>query len=440
MDRRQERDRIARGETILPGSWFTKNKDSLIKDSKTKENNSDSNSDKKNSAENKPNKTGDGSSENKALSAVKTNKVISDTKNKVMSAEEFLKSLRDSEAKQQVAPAVANAPARANTPARADVNNYALNLREFAEERPPIDIARPMTQAERMAEERKQQRIFRLAGAMKTELDEAAKSSDVTSTPSFDVINQSSGPGVVSKAKAVAAEAMAKKEADSGEIIKAGSIFFGVTLNMVSSEQPGTPVVANVVTGPYRGAKLLGSFDTANKKLIIRFNTMVMENRKNSFPIGDAYAIDTKDGQTAVQTGVNNHYLLRYGSLLAASFLQGLGEAVTPSQLSYINLGNDPVTGLPIYAGNNQNNLINKLSPGQVIALRGLGQMGTTVSGNLKQIYNTPPTVVVDKGTLIGVLFMQDVTIPVKEGSIADDPDYLDNNNQGQLGFLRYNA
>ena len=97
---------------------------------------------------------------------------------------------------------------------------------------------------------------------------------------------------------------------------------------MVSSDQANTPVLAKMVTGPFRGANLIGGFNKEGDRLVMRFNTMVTKDRNKSFDIGTVYAIDTKNGQTAVQTGVDHHYLLRYGSLLAGDFLKGMGDAV----------------------------------------------------------------------------------------------------------------
>jgi intracellular multiplication protein IcmE len=43
---------------------------------------------------------------------------------------------------------------------------------------------------------------------------------------------------------------------------------------------------------------------------------------------------------------------------------------------------------------------------------QGFGQVGTNLGQVAAQQFNTPPTVILDQGTGIGVLFMNDVRIP----------------------------
>ena len=189
--------------------------------------------------------------------------------------------------------------------------------------------------------------------------------------------------------------------------------------------------MAQLITGPYKGSKLLGGFYTEKDKLLIRFNTMVMKSRANSFSLGKAYAIDTKDGQTAVETDVNHHYLLRYGSLFAAAFLEGIGNAYTPTP-------NYCVPDPTVPGGWNCNgggNVVNPNSVNTKVALmRGAGQIGQTLGQHIGKYFDTPPTVTVSQGTLVGILFMNDVTIPqIKTAQL--DPDYTPSSG-ADLSFL----
>ena len=186
-------------------------------------------------------------------------------------------------------------------------------------------------------------------------------------------------------------------------VVKAGTIYFGVMDTALNSDQPGTPVLATVVSGPYNGAKLMGTFQREKDRLVIRFNTMSMPQWANTLAIS-AYAVDANTANNAVATSVNHHYLLRYGMLFASAFLEGFGNAyqsftyACPPGTASCNIVNS--NGLQ----NNQVTFTNA-------AYQGLGQIGTNLGQAAQQVYNTPPTVKVAQGTGIGVLFMSDITI-----------------------------
>jgi intracellular multiplication protein IcmE len=182
--------------------------------------------------------------------------------------------------------------------------------------------------------------------------------------------------------------------------IKAGTILFAVLEVTLNSDQMGTPVMATIVSGKLKGAKLLGSFSRQNDKLVVQFNTMTMDSRPSSIGI-NAYAIDAETAQNALASNVDNHYLLRYGSLLGAAFLEGFGNAWSSVQTST----------------NDSNGLINVYTapPPEATAetaiYQGLGQIGTNMGQQMSQVFQTPPTVTLDAGTGLGILFMSDLSL-----------------------------
>lgn len=191
--------------------------------------------------------------------------------------------------------------------------------------------------------------------------------------------------------------------------IKAGSILFAVIDTSLNSDQPGTPVLATIVTGPYKGAKLLGGFTLAGKALVVQFNTMSLRSLGSSIGI-NAYAIDEKTADNSLATSVNNHYLLRYGMLFASAFLQGFGNAYQnytyncppgTQNCSVVNTNSSGVT--------TQNNEVTTSEA----FYQGLGQVGTNLGQAAASEFNTPPTVRVAQGTGVGILFMSDVSLPL---------------------------
>lgn len=422
LDRQASAAKKASGNSIMPGDWFKSHKDSIVKKGQHK---SDDAKNKENTAEaakiNQP-KVPIAASKTKVVSS-NTNKIISDINHKVMSPSAFVKAMKLTEKA-----SVNNNHIRQG----GDLNSY-NNPRYNTKASPTAmlrNMQRPMTQKERMAADHKSQHLHQLASAMKSELDASMQGDNITRYPSFNTLNQKEDTPVLSKAQAAQNKA-AQDLANPKEIIKAGTIYFAVTTNMVSSDQATTPSLATIETGPYRGAKLIGGFNKEGDKLVMRFSTMVTKDRKKSFGIGTAYAIDTRDGQLAVQTGVNHHYLMRFGSLLAGSFLKGVGDAVTPPKNTIcISSGQGGCIN-----SDSSDSILNKMSPGQVIGLRGVGEVGSKLGDHMRDIYNTPTTVTVNKGTMIGILFMHDVTLP-KRNDIAVDADYV-GGNSSQLDFLK---
>ncbi len=180
-------------------------------------------------------------------------------------------------------------------------------------------------------------------------------------------------------------------------IIKAGSVLYAVLDTAVDSDYPDTPVMATIVSGEYKGAKLLGSIKTVKdgQRVMLAFNLMTMD----AWPTGtsvNAFAIDPDSARSAVATSVDNHYMLRYGTLFASSFLQGLGQAV---QTSGTTVSSDSGVVTESTADLNTQETI----------LVALGQVGQNASTEIGKLQNTPPTVKVKAGIGIGILFMADV-------------------------------
>ena len=433
LDDQNYRKKVTGGETILHDGWFKRHSNSIVR------HHGKNNSEAENIKVNKTkvdSKVSVDSSKSKAQVVSNKNPASS-----IMSPSEFIKQKKKSSA--------SNSNSTSSISAHKTQNQTSFERnRSYNQSRSSqvlSNMQRPLTQQERHDQMIKEQKISNLASSMQSELDSTLDNNSSTPTvPSFDNIDQKEDEPIVNKQE-IAQKKAAELIANPGQIIKAGTIFYGVTTNKVDSDQASTPVLANIETGPFRGAKLIGRFSREGEKLVIRFNTMVTKDRAKSFSIGEVYAIDTRDGQMAVQTGIDHHYLLRYGSLLAGSFLSGIGQAVTPPQnhiclspqlIPGTSSGSESFRCLDGSTISGSESVSRRLRPGQVILLRGLGEIGTTIGDNVKQSFNTPPTVTVDKGTMIGLLFMKDVTLP-KKPSVALDSDYQ--TEPSQLDFLDNN-
>lgn len=184
-------------------------------------------------------------------------------------------------------------------------------------------------------------------------------------------------------------------------LLKSGDVLFAVLDTSVNSDEPG-PILATIVSGKLNGSKLIGSFTlpTNSDKIVINFNTMSVPGAPKTTSI-NAYAIDPNTARTALATKANHHYLLRYGSLFASTFVEGFGNAVQSANTTITIGGVGGVANTSIQNGVGRTTLQN--------AVIGLATLGKAWGQIAQQQFNTPTTVQLCSGTGIGVLFTQDL-------------------------------
>jgi intracellular multiplication protein IcmE len=192
----------------------------------------------------------------------------------------------------------------------------------------------------------------------------------------------------------VSAQGGFQQEGQSTEkFVRAGTIVPAVLLGAVNSDNPG-PVLAQIVGGPLKGARVLGKFQLHRKHVVLEFNTLSWPEAERSARIS-AYGVND-DVSIGMATSVNNHYFLRYGLSLAAAFVEGYGDAIGRSNTTIVISPDGGVT-------ESRGELTN-----QQIARTALGRVGQQFGSQLSKDANIPPTIKVDAQTPIGLLFMSD--------------------------------
>ncbi|MBA2648251.1 MAG: type IVB secretion system protein DotG/IcmE [Legionella sp.] len=186
-------------------------------------------------------------------------------------------------------------------------------------------------------------------------------------------------------------------------IIKTGDILFAVLDTAVNSDEPG-PILATIVSGKLKGSKLIGSFNlpSNSNRMVISFNLISMPGAIKTNSVS-AVAIDPNTGRTALASRTNHHYLMRYGSLFASSFLEGFGNAFQSANTAITIGGTGGGNNITIQSGIGQSTLEN--------AVIGLATVGKSWGQQAQLLMNRPTTVLVCAGTGIGVLFTQDVSL-----------------------------
>ncbi len=206
--------------------------------------------------------------------------------------------------------------------------------------------------------------------------------------------------GLATMPKKVVKESDIKQQTDI-PVIKMGDIMFAVIDTAVNTDEPG-PILATIVTGSFKGGKLIGSFNLPSNadKMVISFNTLTMPGVPKSLSIS-AFAIDPNTGRTALASEADHHYLERYGALFASTFLQGFGNAFQSADTTIQVGGTGGVTNTTVQNGIGRSALEN--------AVIGLATVGKAWSQVAQQNMSRPTTVQLYSGTAIGVLFTQDL-------------------------------
>jgi intracellular multiplication protein IcmE len=245
--------------------------------------------------------------------------------------------------------------------------------------------------------ETQQQQIYSLLDSEAQKLLSGwANASNQSYVAAPQTIDQSASSSVSGAAESGSGSQAQAGVGSTNEVLKAGTIMFGVLTIGINTDE-NSPILAKVISGPLKGSTLMGSFTRENTKVMLKFTRLNMPGQKNTIAI-DSVAVDPNTARTVVSGHVNNHYLLRYGSLMASGFLGSLGQALT-NQNSFCF---GPSFCVKQTSG---------FSPTEQVLI-GLGGVGTQIGNEVATKENTSPTVTVPAGTSIGLLLMSDFTMP----------------------------
>ena len=182
------------------------------------------------------------------------------------------------------------------------------------------------------------------------------------------------------------------------ELPSIGTVYYGQLITRVNSDAPG-PVLAQILQGPYRGAKLLGNFEINRDSATLRFNNMTIPqdqhgNRIEQIIQVNAVAVDTKHIGISLVSKVDRYIAEKIGFGFIAGFAQGLGNI-----LPRLNR-----TTTETIDGNEKRITESVSVPDVFYSATGQAIANT---GNLlfEEFGNRPRTIIVESGTEIGVLF-----------------------------------
>ena len=181
-------------------------------------------------------------------------------------------------------------------------------------------------------------------------------------------------------------------------LVRAGTIMHAVLKTGVNSDEPG-PVLAEIISGPYRGASVIGMVTGSNQNaenVVLQFNSLSPTNSETSLQM-QGYAVNPDSSNLGLATDVDHHYLERFGLVFAAAFLQGYGQAVQQSGATAVV---NPLGGTTV---------VNPTTTATQQSKIALGTLGQSMAQAFSKNTQRPTTIRVAAGTPIGILVMQDV-------------------------------
>jgi type IV secretory pathway VirB10-like protein len=180
-------------------------------------------------------------------------------------------------------------------------------------------------------------------------------------------------------------------------IAKAGSILNAILETGINSDEP-SPVLAKIVSGDMKGARLIGKITNTGSKVIVEFNLASMSSSKSSLRV-NAVAVDPATTRTALASDVDNHYFLKYGVLLGAAFLGAYSDAIGANRPQSCTFNGTVQTCVPTTALTDEQ-----------IATQAIGGVGKELANQTRgTVANIRPTITVNSGMAIGILIMEDL-------------------------------
>ena len=177
-------------------------------------------------------------------------------------------------------------------------------------------------------------------------------------------------------------------------IVPAGDIVYAQMVLEANSDIDG-PVLAEIVVGPLKGARLIGSFTMVEDRyLTLTFDSIVIDGIAQPT---NAIAVDPDTSLTGMATEIDNHTLQRVVIPLAASFLEGAAQAIADSGLTTVTIEGDTVATEE-----------SETSEEHEIAA-GVAEAGSELRTILEDMIPDEPTVIIAAGTPVGIMFTQPV-------------------------------
>lgn len=190
-------------------------------------------------------------------------------------------------------------------------------------------------------------------------------------------------------------QSIANRQDSGGQIlVPAGRGIYAHPILKLSSDNGG-PVVLQADSGLIAGDRLIGSFTQQGNRLVIRIENVIHHGEPISAS-GFVVSPDTKEA--GVASDVDQNLLSRFILPAAAAFVQGLGSAIATTSNTAAVLS--PLGGVTTSTNLNINQQLGIAA----------GVAASNVGSTLNAAAPRGPTVTLDAGVTVGVMFLSNVT------------------------------
>lgn len=181
-------------------------------------------------------------------------------------------------------------------------------------------------------------------------------------------------------------------------LIPAGAVVVAKMDTAVNTDIGGD-FVATLVTGPWAGAKLIGTSTRVGELASLQFKVMSFPGDGVSIPV-TAVALNSESLEAGVATDVDRKLLVKYGVKPLVAGVAAVGQALLAAGTKVAISGVEVVTTKPSITKEQAQNIV-------------IGSAAQQVNADANAL-NTTPTVRVAPGTVIGIMFTADVVYTAK--------------------------
>jgi len=177
-------------------------------------------------------------------------------------------------------------------------------------------------------------------------------------------------------------------------LLPAGEIEYAQLLIEANTDAPG-PILAQIMSGPLKGGRLIGAFEKQKNFLTLTFSTLSLNEQ--TFEV-DAIAIDPATTLPGLATEVDKRYFSRILLPAAAAFVTGFAEAIAESGRTTVVIQGETVAEETEEADNDQE------------VASGITEAGEALEEIIdEEVDDIEPLIRVAPGTPMGILFIQSV-------------------------------
>ncbi|MFT9341449.1 MAG: DotG/IcmE/VirB10 family protein [Acetobacter sp.] len=175
-------------------------------------------------------------------------------------------------------------------------------------------------------------------------------------------------------------------------LLPAGRGVYGHSILTVNSDL-GNAVLMQIDSGPFRNARISGTFEMKSERLVIKFNRLMIGDA-DPIPVS-GYAVSPQTAEVGVASEVREHLATRVILPAAAAFVEGLGSAMSNSNTTNYSNG----SGMSSFT---------HLNLGEQMGAAA-GTMGQQVGQIIQKQTPQQATVILKQNDSVGVIFDEPV-------------------------------